>query len=362
MPQPSIGQTFDPRNNALNLLRLIFALMVIFSHSIVLGGYPRSEALWGQVSLGQIAVSSFFSISGFLIAASATRNTVKRYFWQRFLRIFPAFWVCIILTAAIAGPIGWSALGHKSLAGYFTASDGPLRYVVVDSLLLVRQTAISGTPDHIPYPHIWNGSLWTLWPEFMCYVMLGALAIAGVLAHRRVVLILWLLSWVLSAVITATVETKTGRSVIDLPLILVTFTPIFFAGVVLYLYRDKVPDSKLLFGVAFLLFFGGTFIRDSHLLSPPLAYVCIWASIHMPGKSVGSKYDISYGVYIYAFVVAQIFAIYKVHEWGYIPYTALTTLVTLILAGLSCVFVEQPALRLKHWTPSFIQRLPERKL
>src|SRR5271166_373520 len=43
--EPSIGETFDPAWNALNSLRLYLALLVIASHSIVLGGY-RSETLW----------------------------------------------------------------------------------------------------------------------------------------------------------------------------------------------------------------------------------------------------------------------------------------------------------------------------
>ena len=365
MPSPSIGQTFDSRSNALNLIRLILALLVIVSHSIVLGGYPRSEVLWGRATLGEIAVNGFFAISGFLIAASAQRNSVPRYLWQRVLRIFPAFWVCLLLTAAVAGPIGWAAHSKGSLADYFTASSGPVRYVIVNSLLLVRQTQISGTPDHIPYPLIWNGSIWTLWPEFLCYLMLAALAFTKVLGRRRVVLVLWLLSWVVAAGIDLTggVDVPTDSGFVHFILkVLIRFTPIFFAGAVIWLYRDKVPDNRYLFTAALLIFVGGTFLPHPDLVGPALGYVCLWASIHMPGKSIGSKYDISYGVYIYAFVVAQLFTLWHVNKWGYLPYTALTTLVTLALAGLSCVFVEQPALRLKRWTPPFIQRRTQGRL
>ena len=236
LPLPSIGDTFDPRNNALNLLRLVFALLVIFSHSIVLGGYPRSEALWGHASLGEIAVDAFFAISGFLIAASASRNSVTRYLWQRFLRIFPAFWVCLLVTAAVAGPIGWAAERNNSLAGYLTASGGPVRYIVANSLLRVRQTAIGGAPDHIPYPHVWNGSLWTLWPEFLCYLMLAALAVTNLLGRRRIVLALWVLSWAAAVglYITGIFDVASGGHVHSVTVrILVRFTPIFFAGVVL---------------------------------------------------------------------------------------------------------------------------------
>ena len=76
---------------------------MIFSHAIVLGDYG-SEALWGNGTLGGIAVDGFFAVSGFLIAASAMRNHVGRYMWQRFLRIFPGFWVCLVVTAVLVDP------------------------------------------------------------------------------------------------------------------------------------------------------------------------------------------------------------------------------------------------------------------
>ena len=89
----------------------MFALLVIFSHSLTLGGY-RSETLWGHGTLGDYAVDGFFAVSGFLITGSATRNHVVRYLWQRALRILPGFWVCLLITAIVAGPIAWLSEGH----------------------------------------------------------------------------------------------------------------------------------------------------------------------------------------------------------------------------------------------------------
>ena len=342
----SLGQTFDPRHNALNLLRLIFALLVIFSHSFVLGGF-RAENLWGHASLGDIAVDGFFALSGFLIAASAVRNKVARYLWQRSLRIFPAFWVCLVITAAVAGPIGWLAEGN-SLSSYWTAVVGPRHYIAANWLLKMHTYSIAGTPANVPYPLAWDGSLWTLWFEFICYLMVAALAVTAVLRRRRVVLVLWALSW-LVALGLAVSGVQTPHFFPGL----VRFVPIFFAGAVLWLYRDKIPDSRVLFAVALSLFAVGTFLKNPDVLAgPPLAYVCVWASIHLPGKRIGAKYDISYGTYIYAFVVAQVLAIWHVHTWGYFPFTLLTIAVTLVLAGLSCVLVEQPALRMKRWSPT----------
>jgi peptidoglycan/LPS O-acetylase OafA/YrhL len=323
---------------------------VIFSHSIILGGY-RSEILWGHGTLGDIAVDAFFAVSGFLIAASAVRNNVVRYLWQRFLRIFPAFWVCLIVTAALAGPIGWVADGHP-LNSYWGNAEGPVHYIVSDWLLVMNSYGIAGTPAHIPWQGAWDGSLWTLRYEFYCYLMVGAFAVTTLLRRRLVMLVLWAFSWAL-ALGTAAARLQTSQPTFHHEL--VRFIPIFFAGAVLWLYRDKIPDSPVLFAGALLVFAVGTFLRNPDVVAgPPLAYLCVWASIHLPGKRIGARYDISYGTYIYAFLVAQTLALWHVYRWGYFPFTFVTMAVTLVLAGLSCVVVERPALRLKRWSPAFM--------
>ncbi len=346
MAAAPIGERFDPGRNALNFLRLCFALLVIVSHSIVLGGY-RSETLWGHGTLGDIAVDAFFAVSGFLIAASATRNGALRYLWQRFLRIFPAFWVCLLVTALLVAPIGWVAEG-RSLSSYWSAPAGPIHYVVVNWFLRMHTYGIAGTPRHVPYPSAWDGSLWTLFYEFYCYLMVAFLAATTIIRRRALVLVFWGSSMAVAvgaaAVGIPTFEDKPSYN-------LIRFVPIFFAGVVLWLYRDVVPDSRALFLAAAALFVGGTFLRNPEVLAgPPLAYLCLWASIHLPGKTIGSKYDISYGTYIYGFIVAQVLAVWHVYRWGYLPFTLLTVVVTLAIAAISCVAVERPALRLKRLT------------
>ncbi len=160
--RPTLGTTFDPRHNSLNFLRLIFATLVIVDHADSIG-FLRHFPFVGNTTLGTISVYCFFGISGFLIAASATRHRVDRYFWQRFLRIFPAFWVCLAVTAFIFGPLFWirtsGPLHHPAaLGGYFNTPTGPFHYLYHDALLRMNQNFISGTPKFF----YWNASLWTL--------------------------------------------------------------------------------------------------------------------------------------------------------------------------------------------------------
>src|SRR3984957_1370985 len=194
MDAASIGEQFDPERNALNFLRLCFALLVIFSHSIVIGGYCP-ETLWGHGTPGDIAVDAFFAVSGFLIAASASRNDVLRYLWQRFLRIFPAFWVCLVVTAAFFGAIVWyhanPALARRcGISCYVREPAGPVGYVLHGLGLQVHQSTIAHTLPLGYFRPVWNGSLWTLYFEFLCYLLLAAVSLIGLLRHRLAVAIL----------------------------------------------------------------------------------------------------------------------------------------------------------------------------
>ncbi len=113
VPASTIEQSFSAKRNSLNFLRLVLAIMVVFSHSITVGRFG-SEWILGKTTLGTVAVYGFFGISGYLIAGSAARNNAGRYLWQRFLRIFPAFWICLLVTALLFGTIAWLHLNRVS--------------------------------------------------------------------------------------------------------------------------------------------------------------------------------------------------------------------------------------------------------
>lgn len=79
-------ESFDPRHNSLNLLRLVLACAVICSHAIDLGLFGR-DWIGNRTTIGTLAVYGFFGISGFLIARSAESHSPGRYLWQRRLHI-----------------------------------------------------------------------------------------------------------------------------------------------------------------------------------------------------------------------------------------------------------------------------------
>ena len=105
----TFDQAFDPKNNAFGFLRLALAVLVILGHSFPLGGFgPDRLAAFtnGRYAIGSLSVAMFFVLSGFLICRSAsTSRSVPRFLWHRFLRIFPGYWVCLIVCGCVFAPL-----------------------------------------------------------------------------------------------------------------------------------------------------------------------------------------------------------------------------------------------------------------
>jgi peptidoglycan/LPS O-acetylase OafA/YrhL len=362
----TIEQSFDPRSNSLNALRLVFALLVIVSHSITLGGFG-SEAIVGNATLGDISVDGFFGISGFLVARSAmTSTSMGRYSWHRFLRIFPGIWVCFLFIALVMGPLAFIHQNPDvSVSHYFTSPNGPVSFMASNfsvtqlfafnthTVLIAPASAISGTPAGVPLPGSWAGALWTVQWELLCYVLLAVFALFGVLRHRTLVLAFFLVTWGLAWANYRTTDSVFHGSFNWIETM--RLVPIFFLGSLIYLYRNAVPDSPVLAVVSAGLFIYGLYLPYGSfdvLFGPALIYLVIWLGIHLPLSRFGKKNDLSFGVYIYGWSVAELLAVWGVNKWGYVPYTGLTIGLALCLAALSWKLVESRAMRLKGWTPT----------
>jgi peptidoglycan/LPS O-acetylase OafA/YrhL len=355
---------FDSRHNSLNFLRLFLALTVVVSHAIGIGGFKIQNGI-NQTSFGQIAVYGFFGISGYLIAGSAQRNHAGRYLWQRFLRIFPAFWVCLLVTAFVIGVLGWIAkppVAHCGLSCYFgAAKNSPFDYVYRDLFLRMNQNAIAGTPAFGPAALVWNGPMWTLFFEFLCYLILLVLALAGFLRNRSLLLVTAASIWLSTVVITFTPWLAGQFNLFrnDDAMNLLKFAAIFLVGSVLFAYRDSIPDSGWIASGCAALFLGTLFLptggrltefffAPSVLCAPFVAYPMIWLGIHLPFQRVGARNDYSYGVYIYGFPMGQLVALWGVTSWGFVPYEVTTVAATMLCAVGSWWAIEKRALSLKH--------------
>jgi peptidoglycan/LPS O-acetylase OafA/YrhL len=370
---------------------LAFCLTVIFSHAITLGGFGSEWILGNRTTIAVPTLYGFFCLSGFLISGSALRNHVGRYLWQRFLRIMPAYWLCLVVTAFIIGALAWIHQHHPppctiSSCYYFIHNDSPFDYLYHNSLLGWNQFNIGTTPYGGPVPFFWNNSVWTLLPEVICYLILAGLSFCKLLRRRPVVLGLAVGVWLVELAIAHwgpanNVAHIFGPFTITPAIIfgVMTLAPVFLTGAVLYLYRDSVPDSGWLalgltmvfVGGSFLPFFGNGQVRFSHYLpgptsvmAPALAYPLVWVGIHLPPlfQRVGARNDYSYGVYIYGWPVMQLLGMWGVQRWGYPAFAASAVAGSVGLAVLSWHLVEKRALSLKKLDPRAVLTFPTRRL
>lgn len=337
------------RDNNFNLLRLLAAFAVLFSHSFVVAiGKGAVEPLYTSlgVTWGYIAVDVFFVTSGFLVTSSllARKNTVE-FVFSRILRIYPALILMVLISVFLLGisftslPISSFLLNHDTHV--FAFKNTTLVFGVTGNL--------PGVFESTPYPKLVNVSLWTLPFEIRMY---------GILA------IMWLVFYFLSRF-----REKAFACMLVLMAVgalLVHFRDyflfhevdhfhrlffMFFTGASCYVLKDWIVLSRKLFYLALMLVLLSAVISKEvffvvyHLA---IAYMIFWVAYIPKGsiRNFNRLGDYSYGVYIYAFPVQQSVA-------ALIPGVSVWTLMlvssigTIFLAFLSWHLVEKHALKLK---------------
>ena len=172
------------RDNHLNLIRMVAAMAVLVSHAFPIalgeGAAEPLEALTGM-ALGGHAVAVFFILSGLLIARSFDRGSSHiRFLVARFLRLFPALIVVLVLTVLIGATVS-----ELSPGVYFATMD-TLTYIPRNLSLAFLQYSLPGVFVENPGGSVINGSLWTLFYEVVCYIAVFGLGLIGLLRKRAV--------------------------------------------------------------------------------------------------------------------------------------------------------------------------------
>ncbi|MEV6978148.1 acyltransferase [Kitasatospora sp. NPDC093806] len=353
--------------NGFGLLRLLLAVSVIFAHAMPLGmGKGDPGATWsrGQTGLGAVAVAGFFVLSGLLITRSGLRLTAARFLWNRAIRILPAFWVCLLVTAFVVAPL---VARHEHLLGTFWSHpEGPWEYIKANWTVGVDQWTISGLMAHNLKGGAFNGSIWSLAYEVLCYLVVAALAAVGVLQRMR-----WAVVAAMAALYGYMIYLAVGYPHLRapgygptalpdwrLPLLgsismdkLLPLVLMFGLGALAELYKSRLRMNGVAALLSLVLFVGSARYGGFSVIGlPAFAYLLIWLAAYMPHPltKVGTKVDLSYGVYIYAFPIQQGLALLQVPRHGYAAYTGAAVVLSVVAAFLSWHMVEKPALKLKN--------------
>jgi peptidoglycan/LPS O-acetylase OafA/YrhL len=318
------------------------ALLVVWSHSFALwlgseDSEPVSLLFGGIYNIGNLGVLAFLTISGFLITLSWLRaKSWIKYLRRRFLRIYPGYLFAILVCSLVVVP-GFSSRQFFALSA--NEIGGLLSNLLLRNYIL-SSDAFGGGPV--------NGSLWSIPYEFWCYLGVLALGAAGLFRWRLIYPLLIVTVMAIRVWLDLTGRRPGGglvETIFGFPYLWFNVLPPFLLGGAVYLYRDRLPRSALLLAYLILATVAAGHLPLSEiprttltrLLMPlTLTYVIFYVAFS-PALRVhdAARYgDFSYGTYLYAFPIQQMFAAMLKSQVNFAVYVLLC-LVASLLAGVA---------------------------
>lgn len=330
------------RINNFTLIRIVFAWLVLYGHSFAVQKVagikdPLNVMFQGSIWIGELAVSGFFAISGFLVAASVMNRSIVEYGISRILRIYPALLICVFSSVFFLGPL----LTTLEWAEYFKNFD-TYKYLRNALAFDAMQWTLPGVFETNTMKAT-NGSLWTLTVEVRCYCLLGMLEVFGLMRHKVIanfmILSLLLLGYYYFPDVPLLGKNHkwSGPSLY------------FLIGTFFYINRRSVIlDRKIaLFALVMVCYsFGKEWF--SYVFPVCFVYLVLYVAYVTKYVNVDETIgDISYGIYIYAWPIQQSVA-YVMPNGNAYSNTILCSAIVFILAYFSWRNLEKPMLMLKQ--------------
>lgn len=203
----------------LNVLRGISALLIMLYHYTT--QYDLSighiQPYCVSVPWGCYAVDTFFLLSGFLtVYAYDEKTTAWGFIKKRFLRLYPMFWICMLVTTMY------------------------MMFLMPDRAPSIKQFIINLTmvPSFFHVEAV-DGVYWTLAKELMFYFGFAAIVLFGLIRRKNAA---WLWAWMgLDIVCICIFPSRWIVSILLIP----EYLYAFLAGAaVFYLNRRESPKGK----------------------------------------------------------------------------------------------------------------------
>jgi len=328
------------KNNNFGFLRLLFAYLVIISHSSeLLDGNRNREILttiFGTLSFGEFAVDGFFLISGYLIYQSFDQSkNIKNFLIKRVLRIFPAYILATLISILIFAPIssGWRVLQALTLSDFFN---------LLITTFTLREPVISGVFKLNHYPTL-NGSMWTISYEFLCYL---TIPLTTFFLRTRFCYLLFAILILCTYCYSQFGEVEHHILHTSIRLFTSFVVGCFFYKFRSYIIWDERVAIFCLFTLSFLMF--NKLLAELSLFIAG-GYILFYFAFNYKNNvlhAIGIKHDISYGVYLYAWPIQNLLAQYYPNI-NPIYLSMITIILVSILGYLSWSIVEKPFINMK---------------
>ncbi len=326
----TLANRFDPRANGLNFLRLLLAA---YRHSLAFlsavwegCGFGRSETTYGRPS-GRWFFRHIRLSDRWQLAKTPQDMELPRI---ASTRIFPGFLVCLLVTASVIAPVGLILSGESFPENYCTDAAG---YVLKNASLNMLLYDIAGTPQNVPYPTCGmdhcgpsggNFSATSECYHSACsaffYTERGSLSPS----ISAAVLLLAVVTFGLVSGDTCVRLCSARRHVLGWHSCLSVQGSSFWTPTVAVLELRVVA--------------GSLFIEGYQIIAAPfLAYALIFTGGIITSTRLRLGNDISYGIYIYAWPIAQVLAGVGLARGPVLVFALATLVLTIPLATASWV-------------------------
>ena len=356
-----------PRLHALTTLRFFAALHVVLFHMRVIGILPGGPWWYQQFAgIGFVGVNFFFVLSGFILVYTYDGPTlnVRKFWWARFARIYPAY----ILSLIVAAPFFFFAVRHLDL---------PIFAWSKQHLVLACVLTLSLLQSWVPHAALtWNSVCWSLSVEAFFYFLFPFLLLRSKKFSERALILgligFWLVSLCFSFAyvflhpdgadkINSGEITLFWKNVLSFnPLVrLPEFVVGMLAGRLFLARGDKAKSASLLIlcgllGFACIVFFADKIpnpVLSAGLLSPAFAAI-IYGAAQQPRWTafLAAPFlvllgDASYSLYLlHSLLITRVFDSFPHFAWS--ARVALSLFAAIAASILAYRLVEQPARRL----------------
>lgn len=331
------------RKNNFDIIRLILALLVVFTHASELTTASQLSFFNGEISA--FAVKGFFVISGFLVYMSYSRSqNMNQYFLKRATRIYPAY-ICMLAIIVFVGV----AITIFPIEEYLI---GAIKYFIANILFLnFLCPSLPGVFTSNSYPNIVNGALWTLKVEIMFYFCVPIIfyivrKLKTTTQITSFLLAIYILSYFYVLITNNLFLFSQNRVFYMLAHQIPGQMSYFVLGIFFYLF-PKYCRSQAVFALScvgyYLCLYGGIFA----LFMQPffVGYIIIFLVFntkHIPiSEYIG---DISYGIYIWHFPLIQMFVSSGLLKYNFMyGFTALVVMI-FTFGIFSWKYIESPML------------------
>ena len=327
------------RNN-FDFLRVTFSAAVFFVHAAVLTANNYLLSLTTFLS-SEVAVKSFFIVSGFLIFMSYENSkNISCYFSKRVRRVYPAY-SFVILASVLLGCL----FTTLSVNQYLSVTT--LKYLFANlTFLNFLQPSLPGLFSSNLNTAV-NGALWTLKIEIMFYIAVPLIVFCFNLFGRLSVMVTMFLSSVIySYALYSLAHSHEGGAFFELQRQLPGQLTFFIVGAAGYYYFEAFKKYSLYLVPIALL----AFLLKSHpiwVVLEPLAlgvFVVYFATIFPYLGDFGKYGDFSYGIYILHFPILQLLIANHLFADSPILFITVAGALVLLSSILLWHFIEKPFL------------------